>query len=187
MNEFKVKALRAAYDKAKHQMENVRNEPIAPWRERPEDWVDQEHEAEGAFQEISDMLIQAEREAYGPDPEQLAEMMAEKAAELHLMGSHDDPSLYFHTPTQEEQFQEGILRQIRNGWYDEDGGWNEGTDAPYEDDEGFMLDGYPVLPEFFQEALRFMEWLSWATNVELIDVNEWGEEFRFAQKEDAHA
>lgn len=150
--EFQIKALRKALEAARNEAQTIRNEPFRPWRDDDGEFQDRQQAAKMAVEAIEAQIIDLERSLR--DPEQDAEMRAEMYAEMALTGVHDDVELYFHTPMQEELFQARIHRQIEEGWFDEDGGWNEGLSegAPREgsctfchgpcwDDEGFWMNG----------------------------------------------
>src|SRR5690606_19690339 len=100
--------------------------PRFPWRNYPDDEpASKRPNYNEMIDSIEHQIIDIEQAAYR-DPVQDAEMRAEMHAEMALTGVQDDPSLYMHTPFEEELFQERIRHDIDYGYYDEDGSWNEG-------------------------------------------------------------
>jgi hypothetical protein len=151
--EYTIEALRQALRTAENNAASATNEPYRPWRDDPSDKTDNVAAAKEAVQSIENQIITLERSQR--DPEQDAEISAELHVAMALNGVHDDVSLYMHTPMEEELFQQGIQRQLENGWYDEDGTYNEGWSEgmPHQgtcefcggvlwDDEVMMMHGY---------------------------------------------
>jgi hypothetical protein len=153
-------------------------EPSFPWRARPEEVERPDYDS--AIYDIEQQIIDIERAAYR-DPEQDAEMRMEMQAEFALTGVRDDPSLYMHTPFEEELFQERIRHDIDNGYYDDDGHWNEGLngDSDYwsgpcpvcktqtDVDEVHYLSGEQACLHCFEEAFTWMNFLAVVTNHKL--------------------
>lgn len=141
--EYTIEALRQALRTAENNAASATNEPFRPWRDDDGERHDNVQAAKDAVRAIQDQIIDLEISMQ--DAEQIAEMRMELQAEMALTGVHDDVSLYFHTPMQEEMFQAGIQRQVELEWMDEHGGPFKGScefcGAVLWDDEVQWMDG----------------------------------------------
>jgi hypothetical protein len=167
------------------------NEPRFKWRVY-EDTESTKPDYDNMIWHIEQQIIDAERSLR--DPEQDAEMLMEKRAEMALMGERGDASAYFHTPFQEALFQEQIRHDIDYGYYDDDGCWNDGlygdgpsvgdcpacgTQGVWWEDEGHTVDGHDVCHNCSTEAIIFMNLLGFITN-RRVESNRWETEYSFA-------
>lgn len=158
--------------------------PRFPWRNYPDDEpASKRPNYNEMIDSIEHQIIDIEQAAYR-DPVQDAEMRAEMYAEMALTGVRDDPSLYMHTPFEEELFQEQIRHDIDYGYYDEDGSWNEGlygdalniSDCPtcgtqgvsWDDGECVSVDDeHDFCYVCAEEAIAFVYFLAYVTNHEI--------------------
>lgn len=128
-NKMLAKAMSETRERLMRELKSIKNRPARPWR--GETFVDEIAAAKAAITDVEDQIIDLEYSLR--DPEQDAEMRAEINAAIAMSGNwNDDASLYMHTPMEERLFQESIQHDIDFGYFDSDGGWNEGLYSDYE-------------------------------------------------------
>jgi hypothetical protein len=163
-----------------------------PWRvyepEHPHiDWDRQ-------IGELESLIVSLEREIYFPDPIQYQEMLMEKRAEMALYGERGDASAYFHTPFQEQMFQEGIERQLRYGYYDSDGFYEEGWDSHdgygacgvchYVTDEFMTQFGMDCCSNCAEEVIPFGFIVGMLLGIPVKERGRWNDEWCFVTDDD---
>ena len=186
MSSALIKALKAAQREAQRAVDEAYNEPCPPWRERDEDWRDEVQEAKDALQNITDQIITTEMSMR--DPIQYAERRAEIYAAVAMNGFRDDPELYLHTPEQERLFQEQIEHQVKYGYYDSDGYWEDGwydgpniskceCGAEIWEDECYFAQGVSVCERCNEEAIAFhlLIWNLFNNGKYEVITDRWGE------------